>query len=238
MLPAGEPATLYHHAALLANGKLVQRHTTPGPSRLVVVRDPREPAATVVLEDGSYTYTGVAAHPTKNEYASGEYRLIRIRDADTNAVLHEISDGSDSRVYCIAYSPDGSRLAIATEDGRVLILETQFYERVARFQIPPAAHPSDRNYIFNLVWTPDGKRLITTGTNRLFIFESERPFAREHKLGVWTRDLDRARRGVEASDAARRVAAIELWTTHESPNGIDAAAPQADEPDGNDEDAV
>ncbi|MEL7484625.1 MAG: WD40 repeat domain-containing protein, partial [Planctomycetota bacterium] len=146
-------------------------------------------------------------------YDSGEYRQIRIRDAETNAVLHEISDGSSSIVYGLAYSPDGSRLAMATEDGRVLIMETQFYTRIAQFRIPPKADPSERNYVFNLVWTPDGSRLITTGTNRLLVFETERPFVREHKHAEWTQDLDRARQGSQASEAARRVAAIERWAS-------------------------
>ncbi|MEO0631727.1 MAG: WD40 repeat domain-containing protein, partial [Planctomycetota bacterium] len=40
MLPAGTPAPLYHHAALLGNGKLVHSHSGVINGRRVVVRDP------------------------------------------------------------------------------------------------------------------------------------------------------------------------------------------------------
>ncbi|MEO1533971.1 MAG: hypothetical protein AAFS11_00230, partial [Planctomycetota bacterium] len=224
MLPENTPAVLYHHAALLANGKIVQSLSRIGRARQTVVRAPNSPDERVVLEDGASTRSGVAAHPTKPEYASGEYRIIRIRDADTNEVLHEIPDGSSSTVYGMAYSPDGSRLAIATEDGRVLIIETQFYSRIAEFRVPRKADPAERNYVYNLAWTPDGSRLISTGTNRLLIFESQRPFVRDHKTAIWNDELEAARSGSGSSPAAERVVAIERWRNGGTPSSTTAAA--------------
>ncbi|MEO0629744.1 MAG: hypothetical protein AAFY46_03330, partial [Planctomycetota bacterium] len=224
MLPENTPAVLYHHAALLANGKIVQSLSQIGLARQTIVRDPDSPDDRIILEEGASTRSGVAAHPTKPEYASGEYRITRIRDADTNEVLHEITDGSSSTVYGMAFSPDGSRLAIATEDGRVLIIETQFYTRIAEFRIPPKADPAERNYVFNLAWTPDGSRLITTGTNRLLVFESERPFVRDHKAAIWNADLEAARSGSGSSPAAERVVAIEYWGNGGTPSSTRTTA--------------
>ncbi|MEM7623730.1 MAG: WD40 repeat domain-containing protein, partial [Planctomycetota bacterium] len=235
MLPEGTPASLYHHAALLANGKLVQSHSPGGPGWQLIVRDPDAPDDRVTLGADSFTFAGVAAHPSRPEYASGEYRLVRIRDAETNEILHEIADGSSSKVYGLAYSPDGSRLAMGTEDGRVLIMETRFYTRIAQFRVPPKADPSERNYVFNLAWTPDGSRLITTGTNRLLIFESERPFVREHTRAAWERDLARAREWSDASDAARRVVAIESWIADQSTDATADTGLEIDQREGFDD---
>ncbi|MEM1422939.1 MAG: protein kinase [Planctomycetota bacterium] len=212
MLPDGVPAELYHHVVKLADGRVLRASSTGTALNDVVVRD-RVTGDVKVLMSQRLSRTGNAAHPDGSVYASGEYQMIRIRDARTDAILFEIPDGSSSTVHNMAYSPDGSRLAMGTADGRVLIFETEFYTRLAQFGVDNPLSNSGRNYVFNLAWTPDGTRLITAGGALLRILESERPYRRELRARAWREDLDNARSGRDSSEPARRVVRIEGWAS-------------------------
>ena len=211
LFPPGRPAALYHHACRLADGRIIYSDANlRSPSR-TIARAP-DGAETLVRGQLSSKWAGLAPHPDGSVYASGEVRITRIRDAATDEIIFERTDGHAERAYGMTYSPDGSRLAIGTEDGRVVVLDTHDYRKVIDLRMPEMDDPSGRNYVYNLVWTPDGERLITCGGSIIRILESKRRFVRDVRLEDWKRDLARAEQGdPDASPAAVRAVAIRRW---------------------------
>lgn len=198
--------TIYHHAAALHDGRILQASASVAYPIEVRVRSKLKNNTTsskppILLVDSSALTTGVSVHPSGEVYASGEYLMTRIYNANDDSLLHEITEGNEDKIYGMTYSPDGSRFAMALEDGTVLIFDTEFYTLIAKINVPPANPNSTnpRNYIFNLIWTPDGKRLITAGGRVLRILESERSEIRTPPL---------------LSDAARTlIDQIKSWST-------------------------
>lgn len=124
----------------------VRWHTPPQPGRPPkhdVVALAIHPTASIMATVGAFTAEPGAPTPTGR---------LTIRNTADGAILQE----EDLRHYarCAAYSPDGSLLALGTHNGRLMILETEFYTVRVDFQ----AHSS---HIYSLAWMPDGHRLVT-----------------------------------------------------------------------------
>jgi hypothetical protein len=81
----------------------------------------------------------------------GHVRLVQLGEGAEEPRYHDLDD-APTGVRAIAYSPDGSRLAIAGEDGSVEVrLAMQPDTRMARFATNQQA--------VSLVWSPDGASL-------------------------------------------------------------------------------
>ncbi|MCA9306326.1 MAG: protein kinase [Phycisphaerales bacterium] len=216
LLGDSAPIAIQHHAALLKDRRILQGTPSLWQSQRVVVRRPGEPDTKpkVLCASAAAISGGVAVHPGGRVYAAAEVLMIRVRDADTDQLLFEIVEGTFNIPYGMTYSPDGSRLAIGTEDGRVLIFDTEFYQNIASIKMPNDHLSGGRNYIYNLVWTPDGKRLITCTGDAIRILESERMFIRDWRKQQWEQELTTARsrpNDDSVSDTAARVVRIERW---------------------------
>jgi WD40 repeat protein len=82
----------------------------------------------------------------------GDGGTFVVRDALTGAVLHRLTHRSELTYEC-AWSPDGSRLAIATEDQSVVMYDTRSGEEVG--ELDGGLEP----IISNLVFSADGQTL-------------------------------------------------------------------------------
>lgn len=230
LVPKGQVSSLYHHAALLADGRIVQSSAYRGGRPTIMIRRPGEEGVRLPNQSEGRIDAGVAADPRGRTYATGEYRVVRIRDTKTDEMLHEIVDGVSNFMWGVAYSPDGERFAIGTEDGRVIVYETEFFEKLCDIRMP-AMEGVRRNYVFTMVWTPDGTRLVTCGAGTVIrILESQRPFQRDHRREAWNEALERARHtlatgsdATELNEAAMRVARIEQWAERDATNEKPAA---------------
>jgi WD40 repeat protein len=81
-----------------------------------------------------------------------------------------ICRGHQDHVWRVAYSPDGSRLASASEDCTVRVWNPSTGATLAYFQCTwlGRLHPRFlRPRIIALVWSPDGQRLATAGREPL-----------------------------------------------------------------------
>ncbi|KAG2067676.1 WD40 repeat-like protein [Suillus decipiens] len=66
-----------------------------------------------------------------------------------------------SAVYCVRYSPSGEHLAIATKDIQIWKLSPP-RRCIAKFNFQPQGQ-FEEAWNFALVWTPDGKQLVSAG---------------------------------------------------------------------------
>ena len=123
----------------------------------------------------------------------------------------------------MSFSPDGALLAIGTEDGRVMLYDTQFFQKICDIRMPPSEPAAGRNSVFSLLWTPDGSRLITTSDRLIRILETDQHIARERRADEWNERLAMAREAHASAEfplgnppdsieaGAWRVAQIEKW---------------------------
>ena len=166
----------------------------------------------------SSKYWGVGTIETHQIYAvSGEEGatddvqrkdLLVVLDARTGERLFERE--LDAQPWCVAYSPDGSTLAVGTHQGRLLFFETEHYEQ----QLDWSAQDK---YIYSLAWTPDGTRLVTVGGDAIVRVWDTRP-------RVVARREDDAWRALRASMAARG----DLAEVYGSLEGEERAAARAE----------
>lgn len=107
---------------------------------------------------------------------------LRLIDLDDGTVQHERE--LSHAPWCVAYSPDGSLLAVGTQGGDVLLFETTFYQPRIRF-------PAHDDYVFSVAWTPDGTRLITvSGDRTVGIWDGRFAPRAEAEDDAWRRRLE------------------------------------------------
>jgi WD40 repeat protein len=121
----------------------------------------------------------------------------------------------DWQPRCAAYSPDGSVLAIGTDEGRVLLFETGRYTQ----QLEWRAHEGeDYSYVYSLAWTPDGTRLATaSGDATLKVWDTRTRVASRLADDRWQTQRAEMATRIDLRDAfaamtggAREAARVEL----------------------------
>lgn len=82
-------------------------------------------------------------------------KSVEIVDAQNGAVIRTLPP-FDGGVMSVAYSPEGTRLAAASEKGEIRIYDSASGEQLLAF-------PAHRDRIEQLAFSPDGKRLASAG---------------------------------------------------------------------------
>jgi WD40 repeat protein len=131
--------------------------------------------------------------------------LLLANDALQNAALEVTLRGAQTPFSNAAWSPDGTRIAAGSEDGKVWTWKTTG-------EGDPVAMPIHDKRIVSIAWSPNGKRLLTAsedGTARLFDSTGkDKPVVFDPKVGP-LRDAkftpDGERFAVLATDIIARV---------------------------------
>ena len=153
--------------------------------------------------------------------------LLELRDTSDDHLLKRIE--LDYTPWCAAYSPDGKLLAFGTDEGHVVLYETEFYTLAFDW---PAHAGAGRVFIYSLAWTPDGTRLITaSGDSTVRVWDSrsidrsrtdERAWASLRARMAGHENLAALYPGLTGDE--RSAARIELLRKH-TPAGNERAAP-------------
>jgi len=122
--------------------------------------------------------------------------------SSTDMILEQHS----GEVYCVAFSPDGTKLATAGEDKICIIYDTRKFQVIHRLQKHTAP-------ITHISWSPDSKRIVTTAAEpHAHVWDAvsgKLVVSMEHQTGerrpitsaAWTPDSERLVTGCHDRDA-------------------------------------
>lgn len=208
----------------------LDEHTLPA-GRLISSRHAVTPEGDAVLYTGSGEHTikrldlashthevvpigtaeGIAFSPDGRHLAAVASLGARIIDFETGEVIaRPISD--PDRLLCAAYSPDGSTLAVGSLDGRVFVVETEFYTLLYAFQSTPAEDGRGPLFVHDLRWSPDSRTLYAAHAGGV--------------LTAWDARTPRERRDQTVAErAAAEVSMVKRWGKNEPGTGAPSEPP-------------
>jgi WD40 repeat protein len=110
--------------------------------------------------DGRLLATGTGGTPQGDVAAQrvpvGSDNTVRLWDVAAGKVLRELA-GHQHAVYGLAFSPDSGRLATGSFDGTLRLWSVEQGTELAR--------TAGKSWIFKVVFSPDGKLVLTAGGN-------------------------------------------------------------------------
>jgi len=143
---------------------------------------------------------GVAIHPTEPLVLWCQNEA-RVHDLATGRFLAKLGN-HESRVYCAAFSPDGTRLATGCADGTVWLWDSETWESLLVLR-------GHSLYVRSLAWSPDGTMLASaSGDKTVRIWDSVARIERRAQA-MAARNLRDAMRG-EVDKRLRKLTVLEV----------------------------
>ncbi len=173
------------------------------------------------------TAEGIAFSPDGRHLAAVATLGARIIDFETgDLIARPISD--PDRMLCAAYSPDGSTLAVGSYDGRIFVIETEFYTLLYSFQSTPPEDGRGPLFVHDLRWSPDSQTLYAAHAGGvLTAWDARPPWERRDQRDLWlvadeavapenaSALPDPHRPGLSDTElAAVEVARVKRWSVH------------------------
>ena len=120
--------------------------------------------------DGRYLASGDGGNPARGDGkpapTPGE---VKVWDAKTGQELHTLK-GHNVPVFSVAFSPDGKRLASASQDRMVKVWDTQTGQELL-------STPKEPQFSISVTWSvafsPDGKRLATVSPIKVMLWDAQ-----------------------------------------------------------------
>ena len=167
------------------------------------------------------TAEGIALSPDGQHLVAVATTGTRVIDIETGEVVARPFSDPD-RLLCAAYSPDGSTLAVGSLDGRIFVVETEFYTLLYAFQSTPADDGRGLLFVHDLRWSPDSRTLYAAHAGGVITaWDARGPVERRELRERWGRadaavaaggSPDETGLGPEER-AAAEVALVRQWKT-------------------------
>jgi serine/threonine protein kinase/WD40 repeat protein len=162
-----DPATLIpgqqlsSRASVHPDGKRLVLNRVRSVGKVIVVED----ETNIQIDNQLQVTEGLAISPDGDHIALVRKGAVEIFDfVSRERVARPIVD--TNRLLCASYSPDGKTLAVGTHDGRIMIIETEFYTKLFEFVASPAEILDEEyKYVYMLTWSADGKTLYSGHAN-------------------------------------------------------------------------
>lgn len=125
------------------------------------------------------TADGFGISPDGRHIAIASTGAVEIFNLESRELVAKPVIDND-RLLCAAYSPDGKTLAIGTHDGRIMVIETEFYTKLFEFVATPEAQLSEKyKYVYMLAWSKDSKTLYSSHAGGYVLsWGTDRPYER------------------------------------------------------------
>lgn len=167
------------------------------------------------------TAEGIALSPDGQHLVAVATTGTRVIEIETGEVVaRPVSD--PDRLLCAAYSPDGSTLAVGSLDGRIFVVETEFYTMLYSFQSTPAEDGRGPLFVHDLRWSPDSRTLYAAHAGGVITaWDARGPVERRELRERWGRADAVVATGGSPSEtglgpeerAAAEVALVRQWKT-------------------------
>ncbi len=153
------------YAELDGDGKRVLTASHDGTARLWDVETGRQIHA-LAGHEGRVTHAAFSPDGRRVATAS-EDRTVRLWNSDTGELIRALRSPADpddrnpsDQAYYVAFSPDGKRMAAAFSWVGAVLWDVKSGERIA--VLPPAPGREGREYVVHVLFSPDGRYLVTT----------------------------------------------------------------------------
>ena len=116
---------------------------------------------------------------------------LRAADPAQDQSLRTIAaEGHVEGIFCVAFSPNGTRLATGGDEGEVFVWDTATWRPVLHLQADAAGRRAHAEDVWGVAFSPDGKQLATAShdeTVRTWNAETGAPLAllKGHSFHVW-----------------------------------------------------
>ncbi len=115
----------------------------------------------VIYEEKNDPIYSVAISNDNTMYATGDLQgTVRLYDMGTDELVESLS-GHDARINDLQFSPDNSRLASASYDGKIQLWNTD------DLNYQPIVLDDHSSWVWSLAFSPDGSNLISGCVDRL-----------------------------------------------------------------------
>ena len=123
------------------------------------------------------TINSIAYSPDGKTIAVADSYILRLWDAETGTVIHEITLPVSTSFDNVVYSPDGKTIAGASWDGTVHLWDVHTGTRKATL----TGHV--RGGLSNVIYSPDGKTIAAVGEKSILLWEAETVTHKETLIG-------------------------------------------------------
>ena len=141
-------------ALALAVFAFIQRHQAQEQAR---VARSRELAASALLQEQTNPELSLALAVQAGRTAPTDEAATAIREALDASYARGVLEGHTEAVNSAAFSPDGSRIVTASDDGTVRIWDARSHATIRTL------HPS-ASRVLSAAYDPDGTRIVTAGS--------------------------------------------------------------------------